>query len=63
MSFCGNTATKFVFILKPKTIKPSNNRPKKLITHFKPKTTLIMINQGSDYEHKGVRNTGRAKTE
>jgi hypothetical protein len=37
--------------------------PQKLITHFKPKTTLIMINQGSDYEHKGVRNTGRAKTE
>jgi hypothetical protein len=26
-------------------------------------TTLIMINQGSNYEHKVVKNTGRAKTE
>jgi hypothetical protein len=27
------------------------------------KATLIMINQGSNYEHKVVENTGRAKTE
>jgi len=26
-------------------------------------TTLIMINQDSNYEHKVVKNTGRAKTE
>jgi len=37
-------------------IKPS-------ITDQKKKTTLIKINQGSNYEHKVVENTGRAKTE